>query len=169
MSLHFLREHTVHTLLKLVIGYVDINNILLNVLRSQWVVLCVRLPVFVVYDGVSNIIKVEKSSSNRIIVKHWKGTYHAKCTFLCLLCITMCPRCVRRLTKCQKIKPSLFSSVPTSLKTGEQWSWSRFASDMPSGFPFPGDVLTTPFWLYDTEPVNRFWSCCSLATTWRPD
>ena len=30
---------------------------------------------------------------------------------------SMCPRCVRELTKCQKTKPSLFSSVPKSLKT----------------------------------------------------
>ena len=30
----------------------------------------------------------------------------------------MCPQCVRRLTQCQKTKPSLFSSIPTSLKNG---------------------------------------------------
>ena len=34
----------------------------------------------------------------------------------------VCPRCVGELTQRQKIKPSLFSSVPTSLKTGEQRS-----------------------------------------------
>ena len=47
-----------------------------------------------------------------------KGTYHAKCTFLCLLYIKMCPRCVRELTQRQQLKLSLFSSVPKSLKTG---------------------------------------------------
>ena len=54
-----------------------------------------------------------------------KGTYHAKCTFVCLLYMNMCPRCVRELTKCQKTQPSLFSFIPKSLKTGLQRSWYR--------------------------------------------
>ena len=37
-----------------------------------------------------------------------------------------CPWC--GLTKCQKTKPSLFSCVPTSLKTGDQRSWSRLST-----------------------------------------
>ena len=49
-----------------------------------------------------------------------KGTYHAKCTFVSLLYMNMCPRCVRELTKSQKTQPSLFSSIPKSLKTGLQ-------------------------------------------------
>ena len=49
-----------------------------------------------------------------------KGTYHAKCTFVRLLYINMCPRCSRELTKCQKTQPSLFSSIPKSLKKGLQ-------------------------------------------------
>ena len=54
-----------------------------------------------------------------------KGTYHAKCTFVRLLYMNMCPRCSRELTKCQKTQPSLFSSIPKSLKTGLQRIWSR--------------------------------------------
>ena len=54
------------------------------------------------------------------------------CVPVCPRCVPgvspVCPRCVRRLTKCQEINPSLFSSVSTSLKTGEQRSWSRFAA-----------------------------------------
>ena len=51
-----------------------------------------------------------------------KVTYYATSPFSCLLYIKMCPRCVRELTKCQKTKPSLFYSVPKSLKTGVQRS-----------------------------------------------
>ena len=39
-----------------------------------------------------------------------KGTYHAKCTFVRLLYMNMC----------QKTQPSLFSSIPKSLKKGLQ-------------------------------------------------
>ena len=49
-----------------------------------------------------------------------KGTYHAKCTFVRLFYMNMCPRCSRELTKCQKTQPSLFSSIPKSLKKGLQ-------------------------------------------------
>ena len=52
-----------------------------------------------------------------------KGSYHAKCTFVHLLYMNMCPRCFRELTKCQKTQPSLFSSIPKSLKTGLQRIW----------------------------------------------
>ena len=54
-----------------------------------------------------------------------KGTYHAKCTFVLLLYMNMCPRCSRELTKCQKTQPSLFSSIPKSLKKGLQRIWSK--------------------------------------------
>ena len=40
-----------------------------------------------------------------------KGDLLCKMHFL-MYFINMCPRCVRRLTKCQKIQPSLFSSLP---------------------------------------------------------
>ena len=61
-----------------------------------------------------------------------KGTYHAKCTLWCLLYIMMCPRCVGELTQRQKIKPSLFSSVPKSFKNRGTTSGYRFAADLTS-------------------------------------
>ena len=71
----------------------------------------------------SSLLRAQISAMGRSL----KVSYHAKCTFWCLLYINMCPRCIRELTKCQKRKPSLFSSVLKSLNTGVQRSWSRFA------------------------------------------
>ena len=55
-----------------------------------------------------------------------KGTYHAKCTFVRLLYMNMCPRCSRELTKCQKTQPSLFSSTnqeetATAIAVRKRW------------------------------------------------
>ena len=58
-----------------------------------------------------------------------KVSYHAKCTFWCLLYINMCPRCVpgvspvcprcvRELTQRQEIKPSLFLRTQISKNGG---------------------------------------------------
>ena len=59
-------------------------------------------------------------------IKYLKGTYHAKCTCVRLVYMNMCPRCSRELTKCQKTQPSLFSSIPKSLKTGLQLLFEFF-------------------------------------------
>jgi len=76
-----------------------------------------------------------------------KVSYHAKCTFWCLLYIMMCHRCVSRLTKCQKVQPSLISSVPASLKTGVQESW--FGTEA----QFQSTAYTLP--LHTTPPFAR--------------
>ena len=54
-----------------------------------------------------------------------KGSYHAKCTFVRLSYMNMGHWGVRELTKCLKIQPSLFSSIPKSLKTGLKRIWKK--------------------------------------------
>ena len=54
-------------------------------------------------DGQNVIIKTSQTDFMETkSTSYLKGTYHAKCTFVRLLYMNVCPRCSRELTKCQK-------------------------------------------------------------------
>ena len=70
----------------------------------------------------------------------------------CTLCMNMCPRCVRELTKCQKTQPSLFFSIPKSLKTA--------ATDL-----IQTDTDLKLFW-HQKQGAPPIWATLHLSGEW---